>query len=214
MTVEEIYQVVAEQKPAVIYVSGKTSTGKSTFGRKLRDELGYRVVELEAVLLDIVRERGFDEQSTFRKVLYEAGEFEEKALFLAATDRIIADALGQDQSVVIEGAVANAETLRRVLQPAKGMVFLYFHPGDIAVYVRNLTQRFMESGEDSYGGLPLKFWQMVDDTEFKQFCQTRELTDGLRDSIRRYALASQRESLVRLDEFKQVFKDITVVEIR
>lgn len=47
MTVEELYQTIARQKLPVIYLSGKTATGKSTFGRKLRDSLGYQVIELE-----------------------------------------------------------------------------------------------------------------------------------------------------------------------
>lgn len=67
MTVTKIYQDIANQKPPVIYVSGKTSTGKSTFGRRLHDELNYQVIELEAVLLEIVSKHGFDEQTTFVK---------------------------------------------------------------------------------------------------------------------------------------------------
>lgn len=212
MTVEEIYKDIATQKPPIIYVSGKTSTGKSTFGRRLRDHLGYQVIELEAVLLEIVKKHGFDEQTTFRKVLYDAGEFEAKTLFTNATDHIISDALANNRPVVIEGAVANVETLQRILRPTPKLFFLYFHPNDIEIYIRNLTKRFMESGEESYGGLPLKFWQHVDDAEFKNFCKTRELTKGLKESIRQYALASQKESFVRLAEFREKFKTI-VVEI-
>lgn len=214
MTVDEMYAAIAEQRPPVIYVSGKTSTGKSTFGRRLRDKLGYHVIELEAVLLEIVNTHGFDEQSTFRKVLYEPGEFKEKALFLEATDKIIVDALNNDHPVVIEGAVANAETLQRILQPAKELFFLYFHPDNINVYIRNLTNRFMESSESSYGGLPSKFWQLIDDAEFKAFCQTRQLSDGLKKSITQYAQESREESLVRLETFKEKFNDITMISIQ
>lgn len=214
MTVAEIYQDIVEQRPPVIYVSGKTSTGKTTFGRTLRDQLGYQVIELEAVLLEIVKEHGFDEQSTFRKVLYDGGEFEAKTLFFNATDRIVLNALSSDHPVVIEGAVANVDTLERILRPAPSPLFLYFHPNDIEIYIRNLTKRFRESSEESYGGLPLKFWQLIDDEEFKNFCKTRELTESLRTSIRKYALISQNESLTRLAEFRQRFKDIKVAEIQ
>src|SRR5688572_3357951 len=126
MTVDEIYQDIVKQKPPVIYVSGKTSTGKSTFGRKLRDQLGYQAIELEAVLLEIVKEHGFDEQTTFRKVLYDSGEFEAKALFSNTTDRIISNALTENRPLVIEGAVANVDTLQRILRPASNLLFLYF----------------------------------------------------------------------------------------
>lgn len=214
MTVDEMYKDIVKQKPPVIYVSGKTSTGKSTFGRKLRDQLGYEVIELEAILLEIVNKYGFDEQTTFRKVLYDAEKLEAKTLFFNATDRIIANALVNNHPTVIEGAVANAWTLQRILRPAPDLLFLYFHPTNIEIYIRNLTKRFMESSEASYGGLPLKFWKLIDDEEFKNFCKTRELTESLRASIRKYALTSQNESLTRLVEFRQKFKNISVVEIR
>lgn len=214
MTVDEIYKDIVKQKPPVIYVSGKTSTGKSTFGRRLHDQLDYQVIELEAVLLEIVKEHGYDEQATFRKVLYDAGGFEAKTLFLNATDSIISDVLTSNRPVVIEGAVANVDTLQRILRSAPNLLFLYFHPNDIEIYIRNLTKRFMESNEKSYGGLPLKFWKLIDDEEFKNFCKTKELTKSLRESIREYALTSQNESLTRLAEFRQKFKNIIVAEIQ
>lgn len=51
--------------------------------------------------------------------------------------------------------------------------------------------------------------------ELKSFCETRELTQGPKESIRQYALTSQKESLIRLGEFRQRFTSIIiVVEIR
>lgn len=73
MIVDEIYQDIATKMPPVVYVSGKTSTGKSAFGRRLRDQLGYQVIELEVVLLDIVEKHKLDEPTTFRKVLSDTG---------------------------------------------------------------------------------------------------------------------------------------------
>ena len=214
MAVDEIYKDIIQKRPSVVYVSGKTSTGKSTFARKLQDDLGYYVIELEAVLLEIVKGYGFEEQSTFRKVLYDSGEFAEKVLFIEATDKVMADVINQGLPIVIESAVANVETLQRILKPASNLFFLYFHPNIADVYVRNLTNRFMQSGKESYGGLPLKFWRFIDDKEFKQFCTTRELSNDLKSSIRQYALTSQEESLTRLNEFRQKFSNIVVVEIQ
>lgn len=214
MTVDQIYETIAAKKPPVIYISGKTSTGKSTFGRRLGSELGYDIVELEAILLDIVDDHGYDEQSTFRKVLHDDGEDELKSLFYAATDELIQNALSQQVPLVIEGAVANVNTLARVLEPAHGLLFIYFHPTDLDVYIRNLTKRFSESGPDSLGGLPASFWKLVDRQEFQTFCQTRQLSDGLTESIRSYAIMSQQESLTRLAEFRERFGDITTVDVR
>lgn len=213
MIAEEIFQKIASQKPPVIYISGKTSTGKSTFARRLRDELGYRIIELEAVLLTIIEERKLDEQLTFRNVLHDAGDSLEKRLFFEATAHLINEALASGELLVIEGAVANTETLKRILMPAASPLFLYFHPNNLDVYIRNLTKRFMEAGENSYGGLPMKFWKLIDDTAFVAFCQTRTLTPALRAAIREYAVMSQGQSQHRLEEYCQVFGDVTVVEI-
>lgn len=214
MTVDDIGRVLAETKPAVVYIGGKTSTGKSTFGRMLRDSLGYQVIELEAVLLDIVNREGFDEKATFHKVFAENEESEQKTLFIDAVDKIISDSVKSSHPLVIEGAIANSDTLARVLGWASDLYFIYFHPTDINLYVRNLTKRFMLSNKESESDLPSKFWSLVDDEEFDMFCQTRELTNSLKQSIRQYALISQAESLTRLDEYKQRFENIIVVEVR
>lgn len=214
MTVDQMYHIIATRKPLVVYISGKTSTGKSTFGRRLSDGLDYHVVELEAILLEIIDDKGWDEQSTFRKVLHDTENSEEKSLFLEATDELIKNALAQGVPLVIEGAVANVEMLARILKPTRHMLFLYFHPTDLDFYVRNLTKRFLESGPDSLGGLPLTFWKLIDKEEFKEFCQTRQLSDNLEKSIHEYARKSQEESLPRLNEFRKKFGDITVVDVR
>jgi len=213
MTIAEIYHIISAQKPQVIYLSGKTSTGKSTFGRKLRDSLHYQVVELEAVLLDVIKLHGFDERATFRKVFRDSEDSEEKRLYLEATNRLITNAIQSRHPLVIEGAVANAETLERILSPARHMLFIYFHPEDIERYIQNLTNRFMQSGRDSYGGLPPTFWKYIEPDEFERFCKTRELTANLRSSIEQFATAAQAESLVRLQQYQQRFNDIEVVKV-
>lgn len=214
VSIDEIYRIVTEQKPPIIYVGGKTSTGKSTFGRRLHDELGYNVIELEAVLLDVVSKQEIDEKSAFKKVFYDAEGSTEKTAFLQTTDQIISGALAMHHPLVIEGAISNADTLQRILQPAKNLYFLYFHPSDIAIYIRNLTNRFLHAQEIPYGGLPDKFWQLIDKREYAKFCKTNILTDNLKKSIRQYALLSQAASLERLDEYRHRFQDIILIEIQ
>lgn len=214
MIVDELYKVIASEKPQVIYLSGKTSTGKSTFARMLQKHLQYAIVELEAVLLEVVNANGFDEQSTFHKVLREDGPSSEKDLFFEATDKSIVHSLKDNDRVVIEGAVSNLDTLKRVLQVAPRFMFVYFHPTDIDIYIRNLTSRFLQSDKDVYSGLPLKFWQLVDEDEFDVFCRTRQISAGLEYAIKTYALESQSESKNRLHKFEQHFTKITVVEIQ
>lgn len=213
MTIEALYQAISRQRPPVIYLSGKTATGKSTFGRKLRDSLEYQVIELEDILLDMIKAQRLDERATFRKVFHDSEESGEKSQFLNNTNHLLTEAVTNKRPLVIEGAVSNADTLQQILAPAGTMLFLYFHPRDIKKYVRNITQRFMQTGKDSYGGLPATLWQFIDDQEFETFCATQKLTKSLEDSIHQFALAAQKESLARLQKYRQKFKNIEVVYV-
>lgn len=161
----------------------------------------------------MIKTHNLDERITFRKVFYNSEESAEKAQFLDITSHLIAEAITKKQPLVIEGAVSNADMLQQILAPAGPMLFLYFHPRDIKKYVRNITQRFMQSGSDSYGGLPATLWQFIDDQEFEAFCVTRKLTKSLENSIHQFALAAQKGSLARLQEYRQRFKNIVVVDV-
>lgn len=213
MTTSELYKTITKTQPEVIYISGKTSTGKSTFAQRLHDELGYATVGLEEVLVMLGKANNLDESMLFHKVFYEDGPSKEKELYFTTTDEIIERHLHSNHRLVIEGAVANSATLSRILRPAGTPRVAYFHPDNLEPYVRNLTARFMQSSETSQGGLPLKFWQHIDEDEFRTFCKTRQLTEELRSAIRRYAQESQQASLDRLHELQHIFSDVTVVSI-
>jgi len=211
---DELYDWLKVNKPPLIYVSGKTSTGKSTFARKLRDTLDYDVIELEAVLLEVVKRYHLDEQSTFHKVLWETDDSREKRLFFSQTDHLISEHLKLGHRLVLEGAFANGDTLQRVLKPVPKLVFIYFHPTNLDAYLRNLTQRFMQSDHDSLAGLPRSFWSLIDKTEFAEFCETRHVSKGLEHSIKEYAMASMSSSNERLTDFKQRFGGVVVVGVK
>lgn len=213
MTTSELYEEIATTLPPVVYISGKTSTGKSTFARILHDELGYETIGLEDILITVSKTNSLDEGTAFHDVFYDDKQSKAKELYLAATDKIINQHLQSSRHFVIEGAVSNSSMLGRILRPAGNMTVAYFHPEDIKPYVRNLTDRFMQSNESFQGGLPSKFWQHIDKHEFETFSKTRRLTEGLKHSIYRYAQESQQASLVRLHELQQLFDDIIVVSI-
>ena len=52
MTIDEAFMFIKERRPQLVHVSGKTSTGKSTFGARLNRELGYEIVELDKVVVE------------------------------------------------------------------------------------------------------------------------------------------------------------------
>jgi len=52
MKADELYANLRHTKPMLIYISGKTCTGKTTLANRLRDNLGHETVELDAVARD------------------------------------------------------------------------------------------------------------------------------------------------------------------
>jgi adenylate kinase family enzyme len=214
MTTVELYEKIANEKQTAIFIGGKTSTGKSTFARKLQNELGYGNVELESVLLGVIKSHDLDEPTTFYKVLRDAGDSHESQLFFSAAHSSIAEQLKLHGHIVIEGAFSNETALARTLSTVTPLLFAYFHPAEIEVYIRNLTSRFMQSSHDQNAGLPMIFWKTVDKSEFDTFCKTRMLSEGLKSTIRAYAVASQRGSLQRLRKFQLAFKDVLEIEVQ
>ena len=57
MTIEVAYRLVTKQQPHLVYVSGKTSTGKSTFAKRLAEEFNYAIIELDQIVLKAVEQR-------------------------------------------------------------------------------------------------------------------------------------------------------------
>ena len=213
MTIDQLYRKISHDQPAALYIGGKTSTGKSTFTHRLRDELGYNIVELEAQLVDVIKADHLPERETYKAVFNDKSDSQAKQHFFAACDHAITTSLTH-QPTVIEGSVANIDTLRRALQAAPHCLMIYFCPDDLDVYIRNLTARCMAINSHEPGGLPSTFWRLIDDAEFKTFRRTRVLSDSLKQTIRKYALESQRESEHRLHELQQHFDDIILVQIQ
>src|SRR5579863_8708520 len=54
MNVDEAFTFVKNTKPGLVYVAGKTSTGKSTFADRLYTRLGYQVINLDAIVDEAV----------------------------------------------------------------------------------------------------------------------------------------------------------------
>lgn len=215
MTAEEIYNFVKTNKPSLVYLSGKTSTGKSTFANKLVQDFGYKVVELDQIVKSAVIQRFnlTNEGTTFVEVYRGRDKMLWIEEFVKAARNLIEKHLNNGELLVIEGAVAHPITLSEVLAGYPDFMFVYFHPQTVDNYIRNLTQRFMQTNEQENAALPAAFWKLIDQTEFKSFCKSRIITKSLSQSIREYAKLSQEESNKRLREFKNNFRDIKIVEI-
>jgi adenylate kinase family enzyme len=215
MKLDDLYKYIRDEMPQILYVSGKTCVGKSTFASKLKDNLGYEIIELDKVVFEsVIKPQGLtDEKAVFVEVYKNSERRDLIDSFVAGAKRLIAAKAALRQPIVIDGAVANVDTLAEVFDSSSAFVFVYFHPKDLSAYQRNLASRFMLSNKDFGSGLPKRFWEFIDDKDFEAFCKDRILSPSLAHSIKQYARSSRKESEKRLSIFKEKFSEMIVIEI-
>lgn len=208
-------QICRTAKPPIVYVSGRTSTGKTTFATQLHNELGYEVIELDQVVVDYVIKH-FDLPSSsgvFVEVYRGDSQVEWIEQFVKATRAQILSALNQESTVVLEGAVANPKTLERIFNGFPSVEIFYFHPIDLENYTRNLTARFQTTTARYNAGLPAAFWSLIEPDQLEQFLSDHMVTAELVGAIARYAKLSQAESSEILRQLRQTFKNIVVIMV-
>jgi adenylate kinase family enzyme len=215
MNKSEIENFIASNQPKVIYLSGKTSTGKSTFARFLRDNLGYSIIELdEIVVSSVIRPLDLkDRGQVFIDVYKERGKIDLINRFVLSGRKLINSYIENNKPVIVEGALANSKTLKELFANYPDFTFINFHPLNLNIYKEYLLSRFMTTNLNDHAGLPNGFWKFVDDQDFKQFCNDRVITNKISKSIENFALYSIQESEKRLNQFKEHFNNISIVTI-
>lgn len=215
MNIKQAHDYIQEHRPAIIHLSGKTSTGKSTFASQLNEEFGYEIIELDQLVHTAVIKRYSlkDEGQAFVEVYKNRDRPELIDSFVVATIEKVATLEANGHPVIIDGAVANPHTLKQLLQELSSSIIVYLHPSNLDNYRRNLTNRFATATTNSNAGLPAKFWKMVDRVEFGTFCESGIVTSGIQDAIAQYAIESRAESAKRLRALQNNFDNILVVDI-
>lgn len=215
MNFDEALEYVRKSKPEALYLGGKTSTGKSTFARQLGAELDYKTIELDEIVREmVVKARGLaNEGEVFSEVYKQRNHLDWIGDFEDAVKREIDKVRAEHHRVILDGAIVHPVTLSETLSSISGVTFLYFHPEHLDVYERNLTNRFRLTSEKFRAGLPMQFWKLVDDDDFREFCKSRQMNEGLRSAIRDYARRSQKSSEERMKAQEGVIGQMLVVLI-
>lgn len=213
MTLETVEEKIKLQQPRLIYLSGKTCTGKTTFASYL-EQHGYKKVELDKIVMEsVVVPFGVASGDGFRTAYRDLGPMEQVNAFIGAAKLEILKKL-QDSSLVVEGAIANPRILGEVFSDTlKEFVFVYFHPIHADVYEQRILSRFTTGAKDGSSGLPKDFWTLVQDSDLEEFKTTDKVNAGIQAAIKTYAAKSMEESKVRLEGFQASFPEIAVVEI-
>jgi len=214
MTKDEILQKIKKEKPKLIYISGKTSTGKTTFSNKLQDFYKYSVIDLGSIVFkSIVKQYFVDPTEAFITVYRDTKPKKHVSTFIRVVKNVTLSQL-KYSSVVVEGAIAKARIIKEIFIGKLGdFMFIYFHPIDHKKYTKRIQRRFMEGAINGTTNLPKSFWTFVTQVDLEQFIKTNKLTKNLKKSIDQYVTFSMKESEERLQHFQKHFSKIYVVEI-
>jgi hypothetical protein len=217
MNIEDAAQFVAAAKPSLLYISGKTCTGKTTFAREVATRDGYAVIALDDIVYDaVIRPLSLQakEGHVFVSV-YRTGDVPDWVdRFVIETRKHIAKYEAQKIPVLIEGSIANPDVINRILAGTPDAQTLYFHPkATSGAYLHNLLSRFKGASVETRNGLPNDFWKSINPDDFAQFCIDGIVTSSIQASIVEYCKASIKASDKRLATFKQHLKHLQVVEI-
>lgn len=215
MKISELYEYLEDQRPKLIHISGKTSVGKTTLANKLAEKYSYHVIQLDKIVLKYVIDKFKLEDSgqPFIEVYRNRDKKEWIKSFIEGVHSEIESAAEQDKPVILEGAVANTDTLKELLEPYPRALIIYLHPTDIDQYSKNLVSRFEMSTPTDGAGLPSKFWSLMKEDEIAQYHDTRVITPELYLAINNYAKESRKESKRRLAAITGKFKNTLVVEM-
>lgn len=213
MTTESIVEKVKHQQPHLIYLSGKTCTGKTTFANYL-EQHGYKKIELDKIVMEsVVVPFGVAPGDGFRTAYRDVGPAEQTKAFIGAAKLEILKKL-QESSLVIEGAIATPRILQEVFSgDLKDFVFVYFHPVHAAMYEQRMLSRFISGAKTGNAGLPKDFWELIQAADLDEFKNTGRVNPGIELAIKTYAAKSMEESKSRLEGFRASFPDIAVVEL-
>lgn len=213
MAIENVIEQIIEKQPDLIYISGKTSTGKSTLANQLKESLKCAVIELDAIVQEEVdRNPSIEEGVIFREIYRERSHTEWIHRFVDSARSRVKKLRLQGTVSIMEGAVAHPQTIKEIVSGTNSLI-VYIQPVNLDVYIRNLTSRFMSATNSSKAGLPLSFWDKMPKDALNQFIADRKLSPRLQSAIELYATESQHESQERLDLFKKNFDDVIVITI-
>lgn len=214
MKIEEIFTDIQIKKPKVVYVSGKTCTGKTTFTKEL-SSIGYANLELDKIVTSAVVEPFNVNQvhEAFITAYRDQGPKEQIQAFIEGTKREIRTK-ENFSPVVIDGAIARSRILKEIFaDDLKGFYFVYLHPVNFEIYKDRIQKRFISGAVNNTTGLPKAFWTLINSIELDEFKKTLTLNAGIENAISEYTKSSMEESKERLSHFKESFPDLHVVEV-
>ena len=209
----EFTKAIRKEKPPLVFITGKASTGKTTLSREL-DALGYQLVVLDSIVLTSIVARFQVPKEADAFPVYKGEVCSEWTnSFIRATYKAISSKL-KNGPVLVEGALANNEILKKIFRgDLENFFFIFLSPSSIPKYTQRIKKRFTKGIDSRTTGLPPRFFSVVDDDEIKKYLDTHVVSATLLKKIEKFAIQAAKESAERLQYFKTEFNNIVVVQI-
>ena len=170
MPAERFADVIAELKrnsPRVMFLTGKTCTGKTTLADIIRREIGYGVVELDTIVCQLETPT---DSNKFAEVYRNRGQTGLVDEFVNNTRENLESCLQSHPGVLFEGALANNDTLSEIIDGWQdSFSFVYLLPVNLEKYKRQITERFKLTTPDDNNGLSSSFWRGLDAAQLERF---------------------------------------------
>ncbi|MBP9738392.1 hypothetical protein KBD20_01760 [Candidatus Saccharibacteria bacterium] len=202
----ELVKKIQSEHERLVYISGRTCTGKSTLSRAIRDALDFSPIDLDQVVFSLSEVPG---KNRFEEVYLKREDMAMINDFVMRTQNEINENLKSHPGVIFEGAIATNETLKQVIGDRKGFLFVYLLPVNLDVYRERICKRFALERH----GLPDRLWEIVSKEQHRKYLDDHKMTQDLDAGLSRFAQVSMQGAKTRLDMFRESFKDIFVIEV-
>ncbi len=212
---EDVYKLIRNERPGVIYVGGRTCTGKSTLAKTLNARHGYATIDLDVALEEsvLVPFNVSDRERAFSEVFRERREHHWIAQFVSHVRAQITANQESKQLALIDGAVGNVDTLAEIIDGYHEIQFVFLHPIDLDEYIARLTARLLTVTPGSRGRMPVEFWNSLSQNDIEKFLITRQVGVSIASAIAEYSLFSRAESENRLALFEERFEHVISVDV-
>lgn len=204
--IELLVKKIQSEHERLVYVSGRTCTGKSTLSRAIRDGLDFAAIDLDQVVYSLPEEEG---KNRFEEVYLKRDDVDMINEFVDRTQAAIDESLKSHAGVIFEGAIATNETLKQVIGDHKDFLFVYLLPVSLDKYLERILKRFSLE----IHGLPDRLWEIVSRDQHREYLDNQKMTPELKASLTRFAEVSMHGAKTRLEMFQKEFDDIYIIEI-
>lgn len=207
ISIEKLKSYLETRQPKLIFVIGKTCTGKSTFAKSLKMR-GYSHLELDFTVIDSVvkRYKVLDQGKAF--LVYKGmaksdwqKSFENDAL------KLIQKNLTQSK-VVVDAAFADPGVLKKIITKGciKDFEVIYFHPINKESYCKGILSRFIDDIKTNKHSFYI--WDEVTNDILDDYYKNGESGLKVTQLVNKYGEESMNLSVDRLNKFKKVFPEI------